>query len=321
MQQEDDPRFSEGKREASLSDMQRVAQRLAPVTVAATRLDLTDQAAFEEFVATELSQKQQKWDMSDRDQKRKWEGIESTNRRLMGNISQHADNYVDAVDRYRRGTVMSADDWERFLQWVQFDLDRDEIPPQILTTLKSVGSSSSTIEEAKKKYLRLKDGNLLGESMAVQRRPKPAKLASLDRWLPPEGKKSLADVTCPVIQMNIDVKIASGAERYILWSGGGADCIIVGAFRNGQAYLWHATALDCIGDPEGVATRITDAVGEGAFVALASQKLATEGADKVRVAVAKVHQLGDRVYASSSLALNAQTGEFVHQFSYEGLPR
>jgi hypothetical protein len=197
--------------------------------------------------------------------------------------------------------------WDIFYQWVKTEkFGGGDIPKPILTTVTRIATQAPNVEEAKKIYL-------YGQSWSLERDDARQIAAATPRagrrskngWVPTRRSHC----------RNWWFRVFKWTT--ILWShpmrkniSFGAEEAPIASLLAPSPFLWHATALDCIQDPTAVPAKITLAVGDGATVALASQKLGTSGADKVKIAVSQQHKLAN-VYTSSSLALNARTGESV----------
>ncbi len=115
------------------------------------------------------------------------------------------------------------------------------------------------------------------------------------------------------IMMNEELK--SNEQIKYLWSGGAADCIIVSAYNNGEAYMTHATRVS--------AGSVADIVkGFGGSVYLSSQYfgLDPESAADAGTVQEIVGELVDKkvaitaMYGTGRLAINSKTGAVLSKF-------
>jgi hypothetical protein len=112
----------------------------------------------------------------------------------------------------------------------------------------------------------------------------------------------------------------SEKTRYILWSGGAADCIIVAAYDGGKGYLAHQSRIGP--DVRSMLRRI-EALG-APTVWLASMMFGAEGAGRqelvtdIVLAVEKSGLSVGGVFTGDRLALNTETGAVSTTFTTKG---
>ena len=120
---------------------------------------------------------------------------------------------------------------------------------------------------------------------------------------------------------NAEAEAVMAAEKVdVVWSGGAADCVIVGAHTGGRAFLTHATQLQPPGDDIGL---VIHTLGPSPKVWLASQKFAASpqavkdsGLIQEIVEGLSNHQVQvTAIFSSDRLAIDVATGNVSANFA------
>jgi hypothetical protein len=114
--------------------------------------------------------------------------------------------------------------------------------------------------------------------------------------------------------------VMTAGKADVVWSGGAADCVIVGAYAAGRAFLTHATQLQPSADDIGLMIRT---LGPKPMVWLASQKFAASAQvakdsgliQAIASGLAKEHVEVTAIFSSDRLAIDVPTGSILANFA------
>jgi hypothetical protein len=239
-------------------------------------------------------------------------------RTIAKNILASANELEDAKERFTAGRVMSATEHQEFTEWVISQTTGKKLTSGDLGMIEQASLTSPTLALAKRKANAIIQFSA-SNPMTLTKQAKVSDRPSLNEWLmKDEEAVTLKQSAQPGVTMNNSATASKGDKQHILWSAGAADCVIVAAYNGEKAFLWHSTALH-LNDPKDLLGVLDHAVGKGAVVYLASQKLADEPTKiKISKAIEAEFKLGG-VYTTSSLATTARTGSVKALFNHQEL--